>query len=245
MNFMKNITIIFLFLHILNIQSQNYSMEHRISTSEYLSFSIDFYSDNTYIFSCVKHKSNSDVLAIHLLSFGNFEEIGELYTLRDKFNNYRLSLRKEKIVKEGRKKTILKTIDGFEWMKMNFFILSDNIPNDMFFLIENISFPIKGKELWLHDKNEQEFNFVSGIYKSHNIEYKIIFGSDRSFEIYLYNYLLSSGKWERNNNVLILRDVSLKKDFHVLIKNQNMLVSNYLPFEFRGRDFSLISNDSN
>ncbi len=237
---MKNITIIFLFLHILSVQSQNYSMEHRMSTSEYLSFSIDFYSDNTYILSCVNHKSNSDVLAVHLLSFGNFEKTSRFYTLRDKFNNYQLSLRKEKIVRAGREKTILKTIDGFEWMKTNFFILSDNTPNNMCFLTENISLPVKNKESGFNDKNDQEFNFITGIYKSHNIEYKIIFRADRSYGIYLYDYSLSSGKWDRSGNVLILKDAYLKKDFHVLIRKEGMLVSNYLPFEFRGRGFSLI-----
>lgn len=234
---MKRIILILIVLnYVIVMQSQNYSMTQKISSSENLTFSIDFFNDNTYIFSCTKHQINSDVFGIHLLSFGEYKKTNNTYILKDKFNDYQLHF--HEIKEKTGKNIFLKSIAGFEWMQNNIFMLSDNKPNDTKFLIENISSPKQKKEVDLNCTQKQQFSFFSGIYKSHNIDYKIILKADRSYIIYLYNFLLSSGKWQNIGNTLILRDTFLKKEFRALISKENAIVSCFLPFEFYGRVLS-------
>ena len=210
-------TILILFSSIIcvfGVHSQRYVMEQRISPLEYLTFSIDLYDNNTYILSCTKHRINSDILDLNLLSFGYFEKTDDVYTLIDKFNNYQLSI-KEIIMRNGSVNKILKTIDGFKWMKSSFFILSENKPSDIYFLIENLSAPTKEKSVKPNHQQDKEFNFHTGKYESNSINYKIVLDPDQSYSIYLYDYLLSSGKWKKRKNVLTLTDISIKTDRHI------------------------------
>lgn len=237
--FMKRMTLIIVSLIcVLGIQSQNYTMEQKISSLEYLSFSIDLFDDGTYVFSCTKHRINSDIIAMHLLSFGNYRETDDTYILIDAFNSYQLRLNKI-VIEEGVVKKILKTTQGFGWMKKNFFVLSDEKPNDTSFLIEKFSVVPKKMEIDSKCDIDQKLELKSGKYKSESLDYKIVLDSDKSYSIYFYNFLISSGKWKTRKSILILTDTSIDEDFFAIISDRNVIKSNYLPFEFNRRSFLL------
>jgi hypothetical protein len=182
---------------------------------------------------------NSDSYALHLLSYGDYNLDDNIYILVDELNKYRICLKMTNIQIRDTDETILNTLEGFKWMKNNYFKLADQNPHDDRYIFDEIRNTRRNiqPEIEKYSVSEKEYELSTGIYKSHNINYIISLNPDNSYSIDLYGYSLSAGRWERNKNVLLLNDASLKKTFTALIKKKGMITSGYLPFEFKMRDF--------
>lgn len=236
----KSFLFLFLLCFAFKLQAQSYSMSLNIRQYESLSFSFDFFDDGRYLLTMSYHFYRSDSYALHLLSYGDYNLVDNTYTLVDEINKYKVCLKVVNVQIRDENETILKTLHGFEWMKNNFFVLTNQKPNDDRYVFDerlNTKWDIQHEIEKHYSVSEKEYELSTGIYKSHNINYTISLNPDNSYSIDLYGYPLSTGKWERNKNVLILSDISLEKSFTALIRKRGMLTSMYLPFEFKMRDF--------
>lgn len=139
-----------------------------------------------------------------------------------------------------RKRLLIKALEGFEWMKNSFFVLSDNKPDETKYLTDDISIPKDNKIIVSNQRQDNKVIPLQEEYESHNIKYKLVLKQDKLYEICLYEHVLSSGAWSVDKGVLTLTDAFLKYDFHALVKDENTIISNYLPFEFRGRSLLTI-----
>lgn len=241
----KSFLFLFLICFAFKLQAQSYTMSLNIRQYESLSFSLDFFDDGRYLLTMSYHFYNSDSYALHLLSYGDYNLVDDIYTLIDELNKYKIRLKVINIQIKHADETILKTLDGFKWMKNNYFILSDQNSHDNRYIFDEIQATkrdIQHEIERYHSVTEKEYNLSTGIYKSHNMNYSISLNPDNSYSIDFYGYPLSVGKWERNKNVLLLYDTSIEKAFTTLIRKRGMLTSMYLPFEFKMRDFVLASS---
>ncbi|GEM_PF-5144228 len=228
------------------IKAQSYSFNLNIGKFENLNFSLNIFDEGKYILSMTHGFYNSDNYALHLLSYGNYNLVDNIYTLRDEMNKYEMCLEVVNIKLRSADEIILKTIAGFKWMKDNYFVLANQIPDHNCFLMDEIQDTNQDilNMIEKHDSTfEREYKLSKGIYKSHNMNYTISLNTDNSYSINFYGYPLSVGKWERNQNSLLLYDTALKKSFIALIRGSGRkLTSLYLPFEFKKRDFIYTSD---
>ncbi|SCD20154.1 hypothetical protein PSM36_1331 [Proteiniphilum saccharofermentans] len=236
----RNILFLFLICFAFKLQSQNYTMSLNIRPYESLFFSLDFFGEGKYFLATSHHFYRTSIHSLHPLSYDNYNLVDDTYTLVDEVNQYELSLKVVNVSIRGENETVLKTLQGFGWMKNNFFVLRDQKAGNNRYLFDEVQTTKRDVqyEIEKHQSiSEKEFELSIGTYESRNINYTIILNSDNSYSINLYGYPLSVGKWERHRNVLLLNDTSLEKYFTALIRKKGILTSMYLPFEFKKRDF--------
>lgn len=168
----KRILLLFLICFTLQLKAQKYSLSMNIGKSENLNFTLDIFDDGNYILSMTHGFYNSDNYALHLLSYGNYSLADNIYTLIDEINKYKMCLEIVNIKVRKTEDTILKTIQGFQWMKDNYFVLADQIPDDNRFLMDDIqgtNQDIQDEIERYNSSLEREYALKTGIYKSQNI----------------------------------------------------------------------------
>lgn len=235
----RNIFIfILLFYSISDASSQAFIFEISDKIRSY----IHLYNDEKrFVIDLVKSESN-DILKTEIISYGNLLIQGDKVVLQDQVNNFRIVLQyMDALSPTLKNKQSLFVRQGFNWMRNNYFYqVSDYPDRNRLSLVDNL---VSIKELMNLRKqhinnNKDKNNLFFGTYSSEtNLPYLLYLNEDGTYCMICETIKLSVGKWEANNNILILIDSDINARFYALIKSDNTLTSMLLPADFMKKSF--------
>lgn len=187
-----------------------------VDTNSRYSFSLSFYKNGEYKFEITTYLT-PDMLSSSNLSSGNYKFFGDSIILYDSVNCF--------------KSLFLCSTD---------FIISNNF----FYGLKNVKLKYVGanKDLFKWDRNAVKINksdikyrnkkalvlrIGSYVSKNSGDEIKLNLNKNKTFVYALNNWIVLQGTFKRNNNQLILHDITLNQSFIFEIES-NIIIDNFL-----------------
>lgn len=222
-----------LFAMIFDLKAQSYSLQ---LPNNDLNCTFDFFPNKTYLIK-LSYNNAADFMVSQIFSFGNYmiTNRGD-YELTDSTHGYTMTL--ERISDNH----VLLVKSGFQWMQMNYLVKTndkssspDNILDNFLTSQQLCNYREKLKREW-GDKNNR---LSTGLYRSgFNENFTFEAKENGTYSIKYYSLELSKGTWEKEGNLLKIKDSNIDSHFYILIDSSGKLQSLLIPGDFSLTKFS-------
>ena len=179
-----------------------------------------------------------DIFFCRYISFGKYYLKDDTIYLKDHINGY--------FIKMMTKGNSIYAVQSFNWMlnlTFEYFEGFQDLDSIPFFQNKGYHQQFL-KELGNYNvENKIKYNFNIGKYKSTTVSWpeEFNFSPDSTYKIIFKNTIISEGTWRRDENLIILKDITLNFEFYVFIKSDSTLDGKYLP-SYSSREIFIYSN---